>query len=144
VTTRVFDTEPLFALLYEEPGHEAVAETMREVNSGAVDGFLAEVNASELLYLVARVESPGEAVTQRALRTATRDVNGLTRAGLQIERAPWETVGRVKAAGRIALGDAHAVALAANRDATQVVGADDDFDQLPVDVELSRFRDESV
>ncbi len=55
---------------------------MREVDSGAVDGFLAEVNASEPLYLVARVESPGEAVTQRALRTATREVNGLTRAGL--------------------------------------------------------------
>jgi hypothetical protein len=72
----------LFTLLCEEPGHEAVAETMREVDSGAVDGFLAEVNASERLYLVARVESPGEAVTQRALRTATRDVNGLTRAGL--------------------------------------------------------------
>lgn len=82
MTTRVFDTEPLFTLLCEEPGHEAVAETMREVDSGAVDGFLAEVNASERLYLVARVESPGEAVTQRALRTATRDVNGLTRAEL--------------------------------------------------------------
>jgi predicted nucleic acid-binding protein len=134
----------LFALLCEEPGHEAVAETMREVDSGAVDSFLVEVNASELLYLVARVESPGEAVTQRALRTATREVNGLTRTGLQIKRAPWETVGRAKATGRIALGDAHAVALAANRDATLVVGADDDFDQLPVDVELSRFRDESV
>jgi hypothetical protein len=34
----------------------------------------------------------------------------------------------VKAAGRIALGDAHAVALAANRDTTRVVAAADDFD----------------
>ncbi len=50
----------------------------------------------------------------------------------------------MKAAERIALGDAHAVALAANRDTTRVVAAADGFNQLPVDVELSRSRDGSV
>lgn len=31
-----------------------------------------------------------------------------------------------------------------NRDATLVVGADDDFDHLPVEVDRLRFRDDPV
>ena len=50
----------------------------------------------------------------------------------------------VKAEGRISLADAYAIALAHGRDATLVAGADDDFDELPIDVDLRRFRDHGV
>ncbi|GGL68200.1 hypothetical protein GCM10009039_27750 [Halocalculus aciditolerans] len=42
--------------------------------------------------------------------------------------------------GHISIADAHAVALARERDATLVVGADDDFD----DIDLFAFRDHDV
>lgn len=140
----VFDTEPLLAFLYNESGHESVANYLDEVASEEVQGTLAEVTASELLYLIARIESHGDGPTTDSLRRADRDVRALTQHGLAIERAPWQTVGEVKAAGEIALGDAHAVALAADRDATLVVGADDDFEDLPVAVDIERFRDHGV
>lgn len=50
----------------------------------------------------------------------------------------------MKAAGRLSLADAYAVVLAHHRDATLVVVADDDFDKLPVEIELERFRDHGV
>lgn len=140
----VFDTEPLLAFLYTEPGHEEVADHLDAVASGEIQGYLAEVNASELLYLIARIEGDDGNATADSLRTADRDVRALTRHGLTLDRAPWQTVGEVKAAGEIALGDAHAVALAAERDATLLVGGDDDFDELPVDIDIERFRDHGV
>ena len=39
----VFDTEAIIAFLYNEPGHEAVAELLNEVFTGDADGFLTEV-----------------------------------------------------------------------------------------------------
>lgn len=64
---------------------------------------------------------------------------GETEAGDVLER-----VRELKADGNISLADAYAVALAHERDATLVVGADDDFDALPVAVDIRRFRDEGV
>ncbi|WP_254832454.1 PIN domain-containing protein [Haloglomus salinum] len=140
----VLDTEPLVAFLYDEPGHEAVAEVLERVASGAADGLLAEVNASELLYLVARIEGVDGTATDASLRTADRDVRALTRHGLELARADWALAGRVKAHGGIALGDAHAVALAHEHDATLLAGADGEFDELPVEVTVERFRDHGV
>jgi len=46
--------------------------------------------------------------------------------------------------GNISLADAYAVALARGRNATLIAGGDDDFDALPVDVDVERFRDHGV
>jgi predicted nucleic acid-binding protein len=142
--TYVFDAEPLLAYLYNEPGHEIVASRLNAVAAGETDGLLAEVNASELSYLIARIEGVDDTATEASLRTADRDVWALSRRGLTVTRADWRTVAEIKAAGDVALGDAHAVALAADRNATLFVGADDDFDDLPVGVDVERFRDHGV
>jgi predicted nucleic acid-binding protein len=143
MTEYVFDTEPLIAFLYEEDGHEAVADILDDVGTGAVGGTLAEVNASELLYKIARIEGGGTA-TSESLRVADRDIRTLTRCGVAVERADWQVAGEVKADGNISLADAYAVALAYDRDATLLVGGDGDFDALPLDVEIERFRDHGV
>jgi|GEM_PF-326331 predicted nucleic acid-binding protein len=141
----VFDTEAILAFLYDEPGHERVGTLLERVAAGDVEGYLAEANASEVYYLVARFEgTPEERPTSASLRTADRDVRTLTRNGLTLARADWRLTGEVKADGDISLADAAAVALAAERDATLVVGADDDFESLPVDVAIEQFRTESV
>ncbi|AQL44869.1 VapC toxin family PIN domain ribonuclease (plasmid) [Halorientalis sp. IM1011] len=141
----VFDTEAIVAFLYDEPGHERVGELLSAVDSGAVRGLLSATNASEVYYLVARFEGTGDdEPTPESLRTADRDLRTLRRAGVSVERADWRVAGEVKADGSISLADAYAVALAATEDATLVVGGDDDFDSLPVDVDIERFRDHGV
>ncbi|MBB6647382.1 PIN domain-containing protein [Halobellus ruber] len=140
----VFDTEAIVAFLYNEPGHETVATLLEEVFTGQSDGFLAETNASEVFYLVARFEGVDDTPTKGSVREADRDLRALERQGLRIESADWRLAAEVKADGNLSLADAYAVALAHERDAALVAGADDDFDELPVDVDLRRFRDHDV
>jgi len=140
----VFDTEAIIAFLYNEPGHEAVAELLDEVFTGDADGFLTETNASEVFYLVARFEGVDDVPTDASLREADRDIRALERQGLELEAADWRLAAEVKADGSISLADAYAVALARERDATLVAGADDDFDELRVEIDLYRFREHGV
>ncbi|WP_135855407.1 PIN domain-containing protein [Halorussus salinus] len=143
--TYVFDTEAIVAFLYGEPGHETVADLLADVFDGDAEGYLAEANASEVFYLVARFEgTDDDTPTDASLRTADRDVRALERRGLNVEGADWRLAGEIKADGHVSLADAHAVALATDRQATLVAGADDDFEELPVAVDLLRFRDHGV
>lgn len=140
----VFDTEAIIAFLYNEPGHEVVADLLDEVFTGSTDGFLTETNASEVFYLIARFEGVDDSPTDASLREADRDIRALERQGLELEAADWRLAAEVKADGNISLADASAVALAHEREATLVAGADDDFDELPVDSDLLRFREDGV
>lgn len=143
--TYVFDTEAIVAFLYDEPGHERVGELLGAVESDATRGLLSATNASEVYYLVARFEGTADdEPTAASLRAADRDLRTLRRAGLTVERADWRLAGEVKADGHVSLADAYAVALAASEDATLVVGGDDDFESLPVAVDVERFRDHGV
>ncbi len=140
----VFDTEAIIAYLYDEPGRSVAEDYLTDVRNGAVDGLLAETNAGEVLYLVSRFEGSGDTPTTDSLRTADRDLRALERWGLQIERADWRLAAEVKAHGHISFADAHGVALAHEQNATLIAGADDDFETLPIDVNVVRFREESV
>ena len=140
----VFDTEAIIAYLYKEPGHGIVADLLDEVFSGEANGFLTETNASEVFYLVARFEGTDDTHTDASLREADRDIRALERQGLEFEAADWRLAAEVKADGNISLADAYAVALAFEREATLVAGADDDFDDLSLDIDLHRFREDGV
>jgi predicted nucleic acid-binding protein len=141
----VFDTEAIIAFLYDEPGHDRVGDLLDEVDAGHAEGLLSEMNASEVYYLVARYEGTAEEKpTPASLRAADRDIRTLTRRGVAVERAEWRLAGEVKADGNLSLADAYAVSLAYDRDATLIAGGDDDFDALPVDVDIARFRDQDV
>ncbi|RAW46470.1 VapC toxin family PIN domain ribonuclease [Halorubrum sp. 48-1-W] len=140
----VFDTEAIVAFLYSELAHETVAALLDEVFAGESAGVLSRTNAAEVFYLVARFEGVDGAPTNASLRDADRDLRALERRGVGIESADWRLAAEVKADGGVSLADAYAVALAHERDATLVAGADDDFEELPVEIDLFRFRDEGV
>jgi len=141
----VFDTEAIIALLYGEAGHEYVASLLADVDSGDAVGYLSESNASEIYYLVARFEGTDEEEpTAASLRDADTDIRTLARRGVSIRRADWQLAGEIKAHGDISPADACAVALAHETGATLLVGGDDDFDTLPVDIDIKRFRDHGV
>lgn len=137
----VFDTEALIAYLYQESGYQYVGGLLGDVGKGKADGFLATLNAGEVLYLVSRIEgTDDDKPTAQSLRIADRDVRAFGRRGIAIRRANWRLAGEIKADGHISLADAYAVALAHDLDATLVVGDDDDFDSLPVDIDVEQFR----
>ncbi|MCU4744113.1 PIN domain-containing protein [Natronoglomus mannanivorans] len=141
----VFDVEPLIAYLYDEPGHEAVAGYLEDVTENGVSGVLAETNAAEVFYLIARFEGDeNDKPTPDSLRIADRDLRALERGGIDIVRADWRIAAEIKADGHISLADAHAVALAEKRGYSLIGGGDDDFDELPVDIDVIRFRDGSA
>ena len=118
MTDYVFDTEPLIAYFYDEPGAVDVTERLQAIESEEAMGAISHVGKKDL----------------RILRGY----------GVTIETPSWSTVARIKGAGGISLGDSYAVALALEEEATLVVGADPEFGGLPEDIDLHRIRDESV
>lgn len=137
----VFDTEAIIAYLYNEPGHQRVAELLNQVFSGDSKGFISEMNATEIYYLIARYNGEEERPTEISLQQADQNLRSLARQGIQIERAGWRIAARVKAYGRISLADAYTVSLTYEQEATLVAGADDDFTTLPIDIPILRFRE---
>lgn len=147
MTDYVFDTEPLIAYFYGETGADEVRERLEAIENEEVAAAIAHVTAAEVMYKIARLETgrPNEiAPTEDELAVGERDVRVLQGFGVTIETPPWRLAGRIKAPGGISIGDAYAAALAAAEDATLVVGADSEFDDLAVDVDLHRIREDPV
>jgi len=147
VTVYVFDTEPIIAWLYDEPGHQRVHRLLERVRDGNDEGVIADVTAAEIVYLDARLLASARrepAPTTDEIAEGLYDVAMLERAGIRIEDTSWERAGRIKAPGGLSLGDAFAVAQAIDDEAVLVVGADDDFSDLQFDVETLRIREDPV
>jgi predicted nucleic acid-binding protein len=145
MTEYVFDTEPLIAYLYDEPGAEAVTERLQTIDRGDASGAIAHATATELVYKVARLETGAPNQTPPGddeFDAAERDLRVLRGYGLTVETPSWRRVARIKGAGGISLGDSYAVALALEAGATLVVGADPEFGALADDVSLYRIRDD--
>ena len=147
MTEYVFDTEPLVAYFYDEPGASDVTERLQSIERDDATGAVSHATATELVSKIARLEtgepnriSPGD----DEFEIGEGDLRVLRGYGVTIGTPPWNTVARIKGAGGISLGDSYAAALALNEGATLVVGADPEFDDLPVDIDIHRIRNDSV
>lgn len=141
----VFDTEPLIAFLYGEDGASAVGELLTHVKEEDATGAISHPTAVEIVYKVARLETgdPNHAVPgEEELATGEHDLRVLQGYGLTVEPVSFDAVAPIKARGGISLADAYAAALAHERDATLVVGADPEFGDVTLDLEIDRIRDE--
>lgn len=145
MTDYVFDTEPLIAYFYDEPGARAVTERLQAIDSDQASGAISHATATEVVYKVARLETgapnqipPGD----DEFDVGKQDLRILRGFGMTIETPPWRTVARIKGAGGISLGDSYAGALAIEEEATLVVGADPEFGDLSDDLNLDQIRTE--
>ena len=129
----VFDAEPLIAYYWEEPGSDAVETMINRVENGELTGSVNTVTCTEVRYVCGRDDPQ----TANAYATRLRDWFDVVPA----ERV-WQSAADYKRDSTIALGDAFTVATAAAKEATAYTGADDDFDDIDVDVK--RFRKEGV
>jgi predicted nucleic acid-binding protein len=135
--TVVFDAEPLLAFAFDEPGADAVEDWLDRVYDGDLDGYVSTINLAEFRYIAARERSPSQA---DAFIDDLRDI-GLTEYDID---DLWTEVSDVKARYRIAIGDAYAIAAAGDlddgdRNVTLLVGADDDYDIVEDDGNLTRI-----
>jgi predicted nucleic acid-binding protein len=147
MTSYVFDTEPLIAFFYDEPGASTVSEHLQAIDAGEADGVISHATAAEIVYKIARFEtgSPNQAQpTDQEYAAGRQDIRILRGYGVTVETPPWDAVAQVKGPGGISLGDSYAAALALNTGATLVVGADPEFGDLSDEVELQRVRDDPV
>lgn len=137
----VFDAEPLIAYLYDEPGSDRVEDVLGGVYDDDVDAAMSEVTATEIAYKTAWTHAE-DRPTDDDLELGRRQVRNFVDGGIELvpPTNSWQTAATVKMHGGIALGDAFAVALAVEREATLLVGADDDFEEVGVPVEIERIR----
>lgn len=137
----VFDAEPLIAYLYDEPGSDRVEDVLGDVYDDDADAAMSEVTATEIAYKTAWLRAE-DRPTDDDLELGRRQVRNFVDGGVELvpPTESWETAAAVKLDGGIALGDAFAVALAAERDATLLVGADDDFEEIGIPVDVERVR----
>lgn len=144
--TVVFDAEPLLAFSFDEPGADVVERWLDRVYDGDCAGYVATINLVEFRYVAGRKVSLANA---DAHIDALRDM-GVTPYGID---DLWERASELKAVYGPSIGDAYAVAVAADlaadrEDVTLLVGADDDFDAFEETAEyrdlIERFRDHSV
>ncbi len=140
----VFDTEPLIAYLYGERGADQVADVLHEVDAGSSSAAISHATAVELVYKVARLETGDldNSPPENALEAGERDLRVLRGFGVDLLTPSWNQVAEIKAAGGISLGDSYAAALAAESDATLVVGDDPEFDDLNLDLEIERVTEQ--
>jgi len=147
MTDFVFDTEPLLAYFYDEPGASEVTERLQAIESEEATGAISHATATEVVYKIARLETGNPNQTPPGddeFDVGEQDLRFLRGYGLTIETPSWSAVARIKGSGGISLGDSYAAALALEEEATLVVGADPEFDDLSEDVKLHRIRDDSV
>lgn len=137
----IFDAEPLIAYLYDEPGSDRVENILADVYDDDADAAMSEVTATEIAYKTAWLRAE-DRPTDDDLELGRRQVRNFVDGGVELvpPTESWETAATVKMHDGIALGDAFAVALATERDATLLVGADDDFEEVGVSVEIERIR----
>ena len=131
----VFDAEPLVAYFCDEPGSDTV-ETYVAAIEGPTDGYISAVTLAEVHYVVRAIggEDRADAVVE------VLDESGIRRVDTA---ETWRRAAEFKYRRSPALGDAFALATAVQTDATLLVGADDDYDDV-TEVPTVRFRAESV
>jgi predicted nucleic acid-binding protein len=147
MTDYVFDTEPLLAYFYDEPGATAVTERLQEIDDDEASGMISHATATEVVYKIARLETgdPNHAAPgDDEYGAGEYDLRILRGYGVTVEAPSWSTVARIKGAGGISLGDSYAAALAMEKDATLVVGADPEFEGLSADLSVYSIREDSA
>lgn len=145
MTDYVFDTEPLIAYFYDEPGAQDVTERLQAIESDEATGAISHATATEVIYKIARLETgdPNQiAPSDDEFETGEHDLRVLRGYGVTVETPPWSSVARIKGAGGISLGDSYAAALALEEQATLVVGADPEFGDLSMDLALHQIRED--
>lgn len=128
----VFDAEPLIAYALDERGSDRVDAYLEGAYDGSIEATVNVLQLLETHYVLSRLVDPEEVDTF---------VDHLDRIGVgrvSVERC-WQRASTFKRTVNPSLGDAVALATAADVDGTLLAGADVDFDPVEA-VPVERLR----
>lgn len=129
----VFDASALLALLFDEPGAAEMETLMHRAAEKDQPMLMSAVNWAEVCY---RVEGKrGSAALAQAMAFATHAPIAIVPA----DRELAEAAASYKAAGKLALADAFAAALAKHRKA-DLVTADREFKSVEGEIKISWLK----
>ncbi|MBM4401607.1 MAG: type II toxin-antitoxin system VapC family toxin [Crenarchaeota archaeon] len=128
-----FDSEPLLAFFLNEEGADVVEDLLEKIQSGEAEGYINIITLTEISYILSRVSPELAEETERNLRLLGLRVVPVEDDGL------WREAAHVKAKHSMSLADAFAVATAEAFKSKLVVGSDEEFREL--DIQLLKMRE---
>jgi predicted nucleic acid-binding protein len=127
-----FDSEAILAFFLGEAGAELVRDSLEKVQKKEVNGYINILNLTEIYYILSRVSPKLAEEKQRNLRLYGLRIVSINDNGL------WREAAKIKCDHALSIADAFAVATAQNLKTKLIVGSDEEFNNL--DVELLRIR----
>ena len=125
-TSLTFDTEPILALFFDEPGANFVADLLQKIQINDLQGYINVINLAEVYYSIARKD----------LKAAEEKQNILRAFGLKIvpidDNGLWREAALIKTKYGLSLGDCFAVATAQAYKSKLVVGSDKELNNLKI------------
>lgn len=128
-----FDSEAILAFYLGEEGAEVVRDSLEKVQSGAAEGYINVLNLTEIYYILCRVDPKLAEEKQKNLRLYGLKVVPIEDDGL------WREAARIKSKHSLSLADAFAAATAETLKSKLIVGSDEEFKEL--NIQLLRIRD---
>lgn len=132
----VFDSEVILAFYLAEEGGEVVRDCLERVQNGDAEGYISIITLTEIYYILFRVDSKLAEEKVQSLRLYGLNVASVEDDGL------WREAARIKGRHALSLADAFAAATAKTYKSRLVVGNDEEFDEL--NIELLRIRQKPV
>jgi predicted nucleic acid-binding protein len=127
-----FDSEAILAFYLGEAGGETVRDLLQKIQNGEAEGYMNLLNLAEICYILCRLDPALAEEKQRNLRLYGLKIVPIADNGL------WREAAQIKSKHAMSLADAFAVATAQACNATLVVGRDEEFNGI--DVQLMRIR----
>jgi len=127
-----FDSEVILAFFLGEAGAELVRDSLEKVQKKEINGYINILNLTEIYYILSRVSPKLAEEKQRNLRLYGLRIVSINDNGL------WREAAKIKCDHALSIADAFAVATAQNLKTKLIVGSDEEFKNL--DVELLRIR----
>ncbi len=127
-----FDSEAILAFFIGEEGGEQVRDILLKVQQGEIQGYLNIINLTEIYYIIFRVSPKLAEEKQKNLRLFGLKIIPIDDNGL------WREAANAKCNHSLSLADAFAVATAEHFKTKLVVGSDEEFNNL--NIQLLRVR----
>ena len=127
-----FDSEAILAFFLGEAGAELVRDSLEKVQKKEINGYINILSLTEIYYILSRVSLKLAEEKQRNLRLYGLRIVPINDNGL------WREAAKIKCDHALSIADAFAVATAQNLKTKLIVGSDEEFNNL--DVELLRIR----
>ena len=129
----VFDSEALLAFYLGEDGGEVVRDSLIKVQNGDIEGYINILNLAEIYYILRRVDPELAEEKERNLRLFGLKVIPIEDNGL------WREAAKIKSKYALSIADAFAAATAKMLESKLIVGSDEEFREL--NIQLLKIRD---